>query len=79
MARWAKLKGAKRVIGIDQVPERLSFAAEKSGVEPLNFSEHTDVVKRIQELVPGGLNVAIDCGGSLFELLCAYLLKWNLT
>ncbi|EJD03567.1 GroES-like protein [Fomitiporia mediterranea MF3/22] len=62
VARWAKLKGAKRVIGIDRVPERLVFAAEKSGVEPINFQEHTDVVKRIQELVPGGLDVAIDCG-----------------
>ncbi|KAL5533891.1 hypothetical protein ACEPAG_351 [Sanghuangporus baumii] len=62
VCRWAKLKGAKRVIGIDYVPERLAFAAEKSGVEPLNFSEHKDVVKRIQELVPGGLDVAIDCG-----------------
>ncbi|OCB87798.1 GroES-like protein [Sanghuangporus baumii] len=62
VCRWANLKGAKRVIGIDHVPERLAFAAEKSGVEPLNFAEHKDVVKRIQELVPGGLDVAIDCG-----------------
>ena len=64
VCRWAKLKGAKRVIGIDRVPERLAFASEKSGVEPLSFSEHKDVVKRIQELVPGGLDVAIDCGKS---------------
>ena len=62
VARWAQLKGAKRVIGIDCVPERLAMAAEKSGVETLNFKEHTDVVKRLQEIVPGGLDVAIDAG-----------------
>ncbi|KAI5121819.1 hypothetical protein M0805_003255 [Coniferiporia weirii] len=61
-ARWAKLKGAKRVIGIDRVPERLTFAMEKSGIEVIDFSVHKDVVKRLQELVPGGLDVALDCG-----------------
>ena len=62
VAQFAKLKGAKRVIGIDTVPERLAFAHEKSGVEPLDFSKHTDVVKRLQEVCPGGLDVALDCG-----------------
>ncbi|KAF7326520.1 GroES-like protein [Mycena sanguinolenta] len=60
-ARFALMKGASRVIGIDNVRERL-LMAESSGIEVINFSEHTDVVKRIQELVPGGLDVAIDCG-----------------
>ncbi|KAL4242081.1 zinc-containing alcohol dehydrogenase family protein [Abortiporus biennis] len=62
VAKWAKLKGAKRVIGIDRVPERLAFAREHSGIETLDFSQHTDVVKRLQEIVPGGLDVALDCG-----------------
>lgn len=62
-ARWAMLKGAKRVIGIDQVPERLAFASA-SGIEPLDFSQFKDVPKRLYELVPGGLDVAIDCGES---------------
>ena len=62
VAKFAKLKGAKRVIGIDCVQERLAFAQEKSGIEVLDFSQHKDVVKRLQELVPGGLDVAIDCG-----------------
>ncbi|KAJ6551757.1 GroES-like protein [Mycena capillaripes] len=60
--RFAFLKGASRVIVVDSVPERLQFALEKSGAETINFREHTDVVKRIQELVPGGLDVAINCG-----------------
>ncbi|KAK7000742.1 chaperonin 10-like protein [Favolaschia claudopus] len=58
--RFALLKGAKGVIGIDNVPARLKLAQEISGIEIINFEEHT--VKRIQELVLGGLDVAIDCG-----------------
>lgn len=59
--KWAQIMGAKRVIGIDNVPFRLNFAAEKSGIETINFSEHTDVVKRLQELVPGGIDVGLHC------------------
>lgn len=61
-ARWCQLKGASRVIGIDRVPERLSIAAEKLGIETINFSEFSDVPKRVYELVPRGLDVALDCG-----------------
>lgn len=61
VAQFATLKGASRVVGIDNVPERLAFAREKSRIETLDFSQHTDVVKRIQELFPGGLDVALDC------------------
>ncbi|KAJ7074035.1 GroES-like protein [Mycena amicta] len=62
VARFALMKGASRVIGIDRVPSRLTFAREKSGIETLDFSQHTDITKRIHEIVPGGLDVAIDCG-----------------
>lgn len=61
-ARFALLKGASRVIGIDQVPERLAFAKEKSGIEVLDFSKDKDVSTKLHEMVPGGLDVAIDCG-----------------
>lgn len=67
------MKGASRVIGIDKVPARLVFARGKSGVETIDFSKYSDVVKRIQELVPGGLDVAIDCGmlvRAYYSLLC---------
>ncbi|KAG7091796.1 hypothetical protein E1B28_008199 [Marasmius oreades] len=61
-ARWALLKGASRVIGIDAVPSRLAFAQKKTGIEVINFKEFSDVPKRIYELVPRGLDVALDCG-----------------
>jgi len=60
VAKWAQLMGAKRVIGIDCVPDRLNFAKEKLGIEVLNFNEE-DTVKGMQERVPGGINKAIDC------------------
>ncbi|RDB22022.1 hypothetical protein Hypma_011043 [Hypsizygus marmoreus] len=61
VARWAMIKGAKRVIGIDTIARRLALA-EKAGVEVIDFNTDTDVVKKIYELVPKGLDVAIDCG-----------------
>ncbi len=62
VAKFCRLKGAKRIIGIDKVPERLAFAEKESGVEPLDFTQHTNVVKRLQEICPGGLDVGLDCG-----------------
>ncbi|EIN14208.1 GroES-like protein [Punctularia strigosozonata HHB-11173 SS5] len=61
-AKWAQLKGASRVIGIDRVPERLAFAKEKLGIEVVDFSKDKDVPTKVLELVPGGLDVALDCG-----------------
>lgn len=60
--KWAKLKGASRVIAIDTVPERLKFAQDKSGIEVIDFNVDKDVPKKIMELVPEGLDVALDCG-----------------
>lgn len=59
-AKWSKLAGASRVIGIDSVPERLAFAKEKIGADIIDFSKQTDVVKAIYELEPEGVNCAID-------------------
>ncbi|TPX55282.1 hypothetical protein PhCBS80983_g05455 [Powellomyces hirtus] len=61
VAQWLRIKGVKRIIAVDNVPERLKMAQEKWGVETINFDEHTDVVARVAELVPGGLDRSIDC------------------
>jgi len=60
-ARWCQIVGAKRVIGIDWVPERLELA-KKLGIEVINYKEQ-DVYKTSQEMVPGGYDVAIECVG----------------
>lgn len=64
-AKWSLLKGASRVIGIDKVPERLAFARDKLGIEVIDFTKFTDIPKRLYELVPRGLDVALDCGTSI--------------
>jgi threonine dehydrogenase-like Zn-dependent dehydrogenase len=59
VAKWALLKGASRVIGVDKVPYRLA-QAEEMGVDAIDFTIYEDVPKRIKHLVPDGLDVAID-------------------
>lgn len=54
---------AKRIIAIDDVPERLHLAKTKFGAECIDFSKESDVAKKIPEIVPEGLDRAIDCGG----------------
>jgi len=59
---WAKFRGAEKLIAIDNSQYRLNVARERFGAELINF-EDQDVVKRIQEIVPGGPDVCIDCIG----------------
>jgi len=62
VVKWAQIMGAKRIIGIDKVPARLAFAVEKSGIEVIDLNDTRDVVAKLQEICPGGLDVALDCG-----------------
>ena len=58
--KWSQLAGARRVIAIDNVPERLAMAKEKIGCDIINFSETKDVVAAIYELEPEGVDCCID-------------------
>jgi len=60
--QWAKFLGAKRVIGIDTVPERLQLARERLGIEVIDYKT-TDVVDAIHNMLNGSLDVAIECVG----------------
>ncbi|KAG8868562.1 hypothetical protein FRB97_002200, partial [Tulasnella sp. 331] len=60
-ARWCQPRRAKRIIGIESVPSRLKMAEERLGIETIKIKEQTDVVKRIYEMVPMGLDVALEC------------------
>ncbi|KAK0618889.1 chaperonin 10-like protein [Immersiella caudata] len=63
---WAKERGAKRVIGIDN-KWRIEYAKEKTpGVEPINYEQlqrDETVPKKIHQMVPGGVDVSIDATG----------------
>lgn len=54
---------ASRIIAVDNVPERLALAKEKWGVETINFDKESDVVAKIFEIEPNGLDRSIDCAG----------------
>jgi threonine dehydrogenase-like Zn-dependent dehydrogenase len=62
--RIALHRGAKKVIGVDLVPERLE-RARRNGVEVLNLTEHgDDLVERIRDLTDGrGPDSVIDAVG----------------
>ena len=71
-ARIAFRFGAERVIGVDQVPERLAMAS-RHGVETIDFASVGDVVAVIREMTAGrGADSVIDAvgmeaAGSAFE------------
>jgi threonine dehydrogenase-like Zn-dependent dehydrogenase len=60
--RSALLLGAKQVVVIDRVPERLAMAAS-AGAVPINFDDES-VIERLNELTQGkGPEVCIDAVG----------------
>jgi len=59
-AKWSKLAGARRVIVIDRVKERLALARDTIGCDIINFDEDKDVVAAIYKLEPEGVDCAID-------------------
>jgi len=61
--KFAWMKGAKRVIAIDNVPYRLNKAKQMNKVEAYNFDEYNDMGSYIKEITSGGADVVIDCVG----------------
>jgi threonine dehydrogenase-like Zn-dependent dehydrogenase len=62
-ARVARHLGAERVIGVDQVPERLAMA-QRHGVETIDFGAAGDVVEVVREMTDGrGADSVIDAVG----------------
>ncbi|WP_026701993.1 alcohol dehydrogenase catalytic domain-containing protein [Salibacterium aidingense] len=61
--KFAWLRGASRVIAVDQVPHRLEHAERTNHVETYNFSRHEEIGKVLHENTKGGAEVIIDCVG----------------
>ncbi len=62
-ARIAFHQGAERVIGVDQVPERLALA-QRHGIETVDFGAVGDVVQVLREMTDGrGAESVIDAVG----------------
>jgi len=61
-ARWAQIRGAARVIGIDNVPERLQLARQTLNIEVIDFSKE-NTVETLQKYFPDNLDCVIECAG----------------
>ena len=61
--KFAKMKGAKRVIAVDNVKHRLDHAHKTNNVETVNFKDVTEVGKFLYDTTNGGADVVIDCVG----------------
>ncbi|WP_110928877.1 zinc-dependent alcohol dehydrogenase [Bacillus massiliglaciei] len=61
--KFAWMKGAKRVIAVDNLPYRMERAKKMNQVELINFDEHHDTGGYIREITGGGADVVIDCVG----------------
>lgn len=62
-ARWCQIMGARKVIGIDTVPERLVLARDHLGIDVVDFGAEKDVVGALRRVAGGPLDVAIECAG----------------
>ena len=61
--QFAKMKGAARVIAVDNVDHRLQHAKKMNGVEIVNFSDVSEVGSELYEMTKGGAEIVIDCVG----------------
>ncbi|ANE45295.1 dehydrogenase [Paenibacillus swuensis] len=61
--KFAWMKGAKRVIAIDNLPYRLNKAKTMNDSEIFNFDEYDNMGGHIKEITQGGTDVVIDCVG----------------
>ena len=60
---WAWLKGAKRVLAVDNVAYRLRHAHEQGHAEVFDFERFDNMGEYLKEITGGGADAVIDCVG----------------
>lgn len=61
--KFAWMKGAARVIAVDELPYRMEKAKRINNVEIVDFSQHDNTGAFIHDLTQGGARIVIDCVG----------------
>ena len=61
--KWCILRGANRIIAVDNVGYRLKHAASYKGVETVNFEDYDNTGEYLKEITNGGADVVLDCVG----------------
>jgi len=72
---WALFRGAKKVIGIDADPFRMSLAKMKLSIDVIDYSKHVDtksMYNAIREILPNGPDVCIEAAGFRFPKTLAH-------
>jgi threonine dehydrogenase-like Zn-dependent dehydrogenase len=59
-AKWSKMAGARRVIVIDEISERLAVARDIIGCDIINFAITPKVEDEIYKMEPDGVDCGID-------------------
>ena len=62
--KWCILRGANRIIAVDNVGYRLKHAASYKGVETVNFEDYDNTGEYIKEITSGGADVVLEVAGS---------------
>lgn len=61
--KFAWMKGAKRVIAVDEIPYRMELAKKMNNVEVFDFTQYDNMGAFIHEITSGGARIVIDCVG----------------
>lgn len=61
--KFAWMKGANRVIAVDNNEMRLAHAKQTNNVEVYNYKQFDNLGKHLHEITKGGAEVVIDCVG----------------
>ncbi|MGD6993820.1 zinc-dependent alcohol dehydrogenase [Sutcliffiella horikoshii] len=61
--QFAWQKGAKRVIAVDYIGNRLQHSKQYMQTEVFDFTKYDDMGETLKELTKGGADVVIDCVG----------------
>ncbi len=61
--KFAWMKGAKRVIAVDEIPYRMELAKKMNNVEVFDFTQSDNMGAFIHEITSGGARIVIDCVG----------------
>lgn len=69
-ARWCQIRGAKRIVGIDMVPERLQMAKEALGIEVVDRTGLTSMqlCEKLNSMEEKGFDVTIEAVGFRFAM-----------
>lgn len=59
--KWCILRGANRIIAVDNVGYRLKHSASYKGVETANFEDYDNTGEYLKEITNGGADVVLDC------------------